>query len=472
MKQIEANRKNAARSTGPKSEQGKAAVRYNALTHGFRSKELDLLPKEDAEGFQANLDAWFADYAPTNPTETRLVRQAAILSWKLDRAESREAALLSRQVREAVAQAEQTRRDRVNDALARLLPDADNAIQNGYDAESAASLRETVEGTAEGCRELLHHWGTLREVFTWESFWEPEDEMRAIRLLGADARRISDPAVLDVIVVNRAAMLSGDVLTEPFFKLDGPLGITLDQDAARDACQRWRENAVARMGLLTATADQEIARLQGVLEVRERDGDLGAEEIAEAADIAGFDVGGEVERLQKYQAVMQRQFIKTVETISKLRLQAVKLEKEYARLTAEPSLRGGRSGATGRTRPVPQNLAGIVVTNSDPEPGDAGEADFTHENGAIKANLDNEARDDAGRETGVPGEDDAGRETGVPGKDDAGRDVEVPGDRLTATENGAIKANLAPQIRPSSKNEARRARRNREKAARRYFGKG
>jgi len=430
QKQIEANRKNAARSTGPKSEQGKAAVRYNALTHGFRSKELDLLPEEDAEGFQANLDAWFADYAPTNPTETRLVRQAAILSWKLDRAESREAALLSRQVREAVAQAEQTRRNRVNDALARLLPDADNAIQNGYDAESAASLRETVEGTAEGCRELLHHWGTLREVFTWESFWEPEDEMRAIRLLGADARRISDPAVLDVIVVNRAAMLSGDVLTEPFFKLDGPLGITLDQDAARDACQRWRENAVARMGLLTATADQEIARLQGVLAVRERDGDLGAEEIAEAADIAGFDVGGEVERLQKYQAVMQRQFIKTVETISKLRLQDVKLEKERAKLG---------------------------------------------EIGAIKANWDDVARDDAGRETGVSGED------------DAGRDVEVPGDRLTATENGAIKANLAPRIpftftperesvvepvRPSSKNEARRARRNREKAARRYFGKG
>lgn len=80
QKQIDANRQNAARSTGPKTDEGKAVTRYNAVTHGFRSKGLDLIPKENAEAFQAKLDAWDADYRPTNQTEARLVRQAAVLA--------------------------------------------------------------------------------------------------------------------------------------------------------------------------------------------------------------------------------------------------------------------------------------------------------------------------------------------------------------------------------------------------------
>ncbi len=40
QKQIEANQENAQKSTGPKSEEGKAVSRYNALKHGILSKEV------------------------------------------------------------------------------------------------------------------------------------------------------------------------------------------------------------------------------------------------------------------------------------------------------------------------------------------------------------------------------------------------------------------------------------------------
>ena len=45
-KQLTANRQNARKSTGPKTPQGKAAVRHNAVTHGLLSREV-LLPEED-----------------------------------------------------------------------------------------------------------------------------------------------------------------------------------------------------------------------------------------------------------------------------------------------------------------------------------------------------------------------------------------------------------------------------------------
>jgi len=45
-KQIQANRRNALNSTGPKTPQGKAAVRNNAIKHALLSQEV-LLPRED-----------------------------------------------------------------------------------------------------------------------------------------------------------------------------------------------------------------------------------------------------------------------------------------------------------------------------------------------------------------------------------------------------------------------------------------
>jgi hypothetical protein len=52
-KKAEANRRNALKSTGPKTPEGKDAVRLNALKHGLLSQEI-LLPGEDEEA----LNVW------------------------------------------------------------------------------------------------------------------------------------------------------------------------------------------------------------------------------------------------------------------------------------------------------------------------------------------------------------------------------------------------------------------------------
>jgi hypothetical protein len=47
-KQARANRKNALKSSGPKTPEGKAVVRRNAIEHGLLAREV-LLPGEDEE---------------------------------------------------------------------------------------------------------------------------------------------------------------------------------------------------------------------------------------------------------------------------------------------------------------------------------------------------------------------------------------------------------------------------------------
>jgi hypothetical protein len=50
-KQLEANRANAQKSTGPKTEQGKRRSSLNAVRHGLAG-QLVVLPEEDLAAFQ------------------------------------------------------------------------------------------------------------------------------------------------------------------------------------------------------------------------------------------------------------------------------------------------------------------------------------------------------------------------------------------------------------------------------------
>src|SRR5215472_18773611 len=84
-KQIAANRLNAQKSTGPRTEEGRAAVRLNAVKHGLCAKTL-VLPGEDEAEFQAVLNGLEETYQPANYNELILVRQMAMAAWRLDRA--------------------------------------------------------------------------------------------------------------------------------------------------------------------------------------------------------------------------------------------------------------------------------------------------------------------------------------------------------------------------------------------------
>jgi hypothetical protein len=85
LKQIEANRRNALKSTGPTTPEGKDRSRCNALRHGLTAETV-IAALEDAEDYQAFEAAVIADYDAESAIERELVLRLASVLWRLRRA--------------------------------------------------------------------------------------------------------------------------------------------------------------------------------------------------------------------------------------------------------------------------------------------------------------------------------------------------------------------------------------------------
>jgi hypothetical protein len=83
-KKAEANRRNALKSTGPKTPEGKAAVRLNALKHGLLSQAV-LLPGEDEEALRELGQNLKVELQPVGELESLLVDRIIASYWRLRR---------------------------------------------------------------------------------------------------------------------------------------------------------------------------------------------------------------------------------------------------------------------------------------------------------------------------------------------------------------------------------------------------
>jgi hypothetical protein len=92
LKQIEANRRNSLKSTGPKTDAGKQASRCNAVRHGLTAETV-IGALEDAEDYKAFEAAVTADYDAQSAVERELVLRLASLLWRLRRATTIETGL-------------------------------------------------------------------------------------------------------------------------------------------------------------------------------------------------------------------------------------------------------------------------------------------------------------------------------------------------------------------------------------------
>jgi hypothetical protein len=93
-KQMRANRRNAAESTGPRTVAGKLIASRNALTHGLTAEQV-ILEGEDAARFEALRAALVFEFEPEGPTEVFLVERLTSLTWRLGRVPAFEAGLFA-----------------------------------------------------------------------------------------------------------------------------------------------------------------------------------------------------------------------------------------------------------------------------------------------------------------------------------------------------------------------------------------
>src|SRR6266404_1403370 len=84
QKQIDANRRNSLKSTGPRTAAGKAAVSTNALKHGIFA-ESPTIVGENSDAFAALKAAFLHQFQPANPDEEILVANITRNAWLLER---------------------------------------------------------------------------------------------------------------------------------------------------------------------------------------------------------------------------------------------------------------------------------------------------------------------------------------------------------------------------------------------------
>ncbi len=107
QKQLEANRQNALKSTGPKTPEGKAVVALNPIKHGLLSKEV-LLAHEDENSLVELGKRLRHQLAPVGELEIMLVDRIIAAFWRLRRILRIEKDLVDKKVSDEIARMAKT----------------------------------------------------------------------------------------------------------------------------------------------------------------------------------------------------------------------------------------------------------------------------------------------------------------------------------------------------------------------------
>jgi hypothetical protein len=93
---IAANRRNAKKSSGPKTAQGKSNSSRNALRHGLSSGILTVLPTESQSDLEHLSASIHQEHKPASPAETFLTDQMIHARWNLARVRRLQAEAIDR----------------------------------------------------------------------------------------------------------------------------------------------------------------------------------------------------------------------------------------------------------------------------------------------------------------------------------------------------------------------------------------
>ena len=190
---LAANRANALKSTGPRTEEGKARSRANALKHGLCAS---VVVVEDPAMVQRRAIEMFDTLKPQNEFHCWLVEIASITTIRLDRN-----IRMERRVRDKVS------------LRAALTWDDDRRLDaerlGRRLAERPGEVVEELRRTPQGCDWLLTRWAMLAHAADKNQAWTAGQARLAFQLLGTPSEFRDD------FTPGLALDLDGVVLADP-----------------------------------------------------------------------------------------------------------------------------------------------------------------------------------------------------------------------------------------------------------------
>ena len=184
---LEANRRNAMLSCGPRTEAGKSRSKLNALKHGMRTATLVLL-EEDPQALEDRRAEWAASLMPRGAAEQEIVDDAVEYSWLRDRAwRAQDARLVANIVNagvdEVIREADKVLRlgqklfseqsgslanypdyNREEDEFPKNVPVVSESEIVDGDPDDPQRLVLRLQTTAGGCQWMLDSWTELSPV--------------------------------------------------------------------------------------------------------------------------------------------------------------------------------------------------------------------------------------------------------------------------------------------------------------------
>lgn len=164
IRKVEANRRNARRSTGPRTERGKRTVAHNAIKHGILAREVVITAgdgKESMEEFHDLVGQLSEYYEPVGVVEELFVQELAACWWKKSRVIRAENGEIRKALDTLAMDREQRNSDKANqDLMFSQIPSLFFSAEN--QADRPVLTKDGISDMREAQRDLhKHHLGLL-----------------------------------------------------------------------------------------------------------------------------------------------------------------------------------------------------------------------------------------------------------------------------------------------------------------------
>ncbi len=169
VRQIKANQRNAQDSSGPKTEEGKAQSRGNAVTHGMTA--IVVTSADDVAIIERRLDTWKDGYVLKTDDDQWLYSQMIVSTAKIDRCQRDEAELTTYFASRAEMCWNEDQTVLAEELAAKL-------------ARRPGLVSKQLGVTLHGSRWLIERWRSLGSVLESGGSWTDFDRSEALDLLG------------------------------------------------------------------------------------------------------------------------------------------------------------------------------------------------------------------------------------------------------------------------------------------------